>query len=968
MATEPTPRLVSSARVLSAWLRLAPDPEAAARRLEHLAAAGLRDADLESEDAREVVKIAVGPAPYLAALAARDPSRLLAAAKDPYLRREKPLSRLRVELGERLAGATQADFLARLRAFRAQEFIRLGARECGLGHPTEVARELAHLAEAAFDAAVRFYEPICDEQLGVPSYTTDDGTVRRPGFTVIGMGKLGGEELNFSSDVDVIYVYSSDNGETTRGRSLHEYFDRLARKVTPAIGEITEDGLVFRVDHRLRPEGSRGPLVNSLPSLERYYESWGRPWERQAWLKARPSGGSAELGAEVLAVLEPFIFPRNLGPEVIRDVEELNRRIKTELDGGTLESGFDVKIGVGGIREIEFFVQALQLVHAGKNPGLRVRGTRAALDRLLFAGIIAERERRALSDAYDFLRQVEHRLQLESGQQTQRLPRDPEALDVLARRLGFGGLGELRGTLELHTREVAAIFATLGAVRQSRPEIAAVLDPRREAELESMLGRLGFRDPENAAFLVELARKRPGSPFHAAASGSAARLAPLLLEELVASPDPGQALSFFVDFLSAVGAAASLTWQAFLDNPRLLRLVASLFGTSAFLAKTFVRHPELVDAVLLDRRAPRDLHGEAQWRVDSAQARAEMPELQEEAAWNALRRFRHEEVLRIGLADIAGELDAAAVTRALSGLADVCLAETLRTTLGHRARKKQPSPPMTILALGKLGAEELGYASDLDLVFLYEGGVEDHEAATKVAQRLVRALATNLEEGRLYEVDTRLRPSGNQGTLVSSLAAWRQYHAGEAQLWERQALIRARAAAGDHALGQMVEREIVAIVWGRPPGDRRAIAAEIAAMRERVERELGGPRDLKAGRGGLLDIEFAAQYLQLAHGHEHPRLRVRGTAAALGAAAAAGLISEELRARLVDGLAFLRRLENRLRIVHDRPIHELPEDPAELEPLARRSGWASGQMVRRAYTEWTRLVRAGYEEIVLRST
>jgi glutamate-ammonia-ligase adenylyltransferase len=955
---------------LGSWLRLAPDPAAAARRLEHLHAAGLREAELGSEDDLEVLKIAVGPAPYLTALAARDPARLLAAARDPYLRREKPAARLQAELAAVLEGATPADFAARLRAFRAREFIRLGARECGLGQPEEVARELAHLADVAFDAAVRFFQPIVDEQLGEPRWDAEDGTSRRPELTVIGMGKLGGEELNFSSDVDVIYVYSSDNGQTSRGRSLHEYFDRLAKRITPALGEVTEDDLVFRVDLRLRPEGSKGPLVNSLPSIERYYEAWGRPWERQAWLKARPSAGSLALGEEVLAVLEPFIYPRSIGPGVVRDVEELNRKIKAELDSGTLETGFDVKLGIGGIREIEFFVQALQLVHAGKNPSLRERATRRALDRLLFAGLVAERERRALADAYGFLRQVEHRLQLVAGQQTQKLPRDPEALDVLARSLGFGGVGELRGTLALHTEAVARIFATLGETgRALRPEIAAILDPRREpAALEAALGRLGFRDAENAAFLVELARRRPTSPFHGAPTAAAARLAPLLVEELAASPDPGQALSFFVDFLGALGQTADLTWQAFLDNPPLLRLTASLFGTSAFMAKTFVRHPELVDAVLLDRRAPRDLHGEAQWRVDQAQASADGLEAREEAAWNALRRLHHEEVLRIGLADVAGELATFTVARALTHLADVCLAETLRTTLTVRARKKQPSPPLCVLALGKLGSSELGYASDLDLVFLYEGDVDQHDAATKVAQRLVRALATNLEEGRLYEVDTRLRPSGNQGTLVSSLTAWRSYHAGEAKLWERQALCRARVACGDPALGALVEREIVEIVWGRPVGDPRPIAAAIAEMRERVERELAGPRDIKVGRGGLLDVEFAAQYLQLAFGHDHPSLRVRGTAAALAAAAAAGLVSEELRARLTDGLAFLRRLENRLRIVHDRPIHQLPEDPAELEPLARRLGYPSGQAVRRATLDWTREVRAGYEEIVLRSS
>src|SRR5262249_18728322 len=270
--------------------------------------------------------------------------------------------------------------------------------------------------------------------------------------------------------------------------SLHEYFDKLARRVTQTIGAVSEDDIVFRVDLRLRPEGSRGPLVNSLPSMERYYEAWGRPWERQAWLKARPSAGSQALGAETLALLEPFIYPRSQSTDVIADVNELNRKIKAELAPGTLATGLDVKLGVGGIREIEFSRQALQLVHAGKEPSLRVPSQRRALDRLLVAGLVAEREQRTLAEAYELLRQVEHRLQLESGRQTHRLPSDPRALGVLARRLGFADAGELAARLERTTGGVAAIFATLGADRPLRREVVALLEGGDPAAA-------GFRDP-----------------------------------------------------------------------------------------------------------------------------------------------------------------------------------------------------------------------------------------------------------------------------------------------------------------------------------------------------------------------------------------------------------------------------------------------------------------------------------------
>ncbi len=949
-------------------LRLAPDPDDARQRFDRLAAAGLL-VDALVGDAAEVVWIACAQAPYLAMLAACAPDRLLTAAADPFLRRQKPKPHLAKELAVKLAGVTDdADFLARLRAFRAVEYIRLGARECGLGDPAEVGRELSHLADVCVDAAVAFHDAELTRAHGTPMFESDDGTRRRAHLVVMGMGKLGGEELNFSSDIDVIYAYSSDRGEAG-DLSLHEYFDRVARRVTRTIGLTTEDDIVFRVDLRLRPEGQRGPLVNSLPSLERYYESWGRAWERQAWLKARPIAGSIALGEEILAVLEPFIYPRITSPTVIADVADLNRRIKAELAPGRLETGYDVKVGVGGIREIEFFAQALQLVHAGKNRGLRERNTRRALARLFFAGHVAERERRALADAYDFLRLVEHRLQLLSGRQTHRLPAELPALEALARRLGCADAGELSATLERHTLAVATIFATLGDERPLRPEIAVLLDASRsEPEIVAALAGLGWKDAPSAAFQLDLMRRKPGSPF---GPGGRTPIGAAFLAELAASPDPDQALRMAVDFVARGGSM----WRLLEDNRPLLRLLASLFGTSAFLAKSFVAHPELLDMLLLVGRAePRRTRAELERVAHERLAAVDTND--PEAAWNALRRLKNEELLRIGLADVAGDFELEDVTGQLSDLADVCVARTFdliveRAAASTRRPPGEQSPPgpplarfttqlprMAVLGLGKLGACELGYASDLDVIFVYDGDEpDDHELATKIAQRLVHALSAMLDEGRLYEVDTRLRPSGRKGTLVSSLAAWRRYHAHDAQLWERQALIKCRAVAGDEALGRTVEDEAQRFVYSGTP-DAAAVAHAVLAMRERMERELGHEGNIKAGRGGLVDVEFAAQVLQLVHGPAIPGLRTRATLPALAAAVAAGVLAPAEHEILEGGYRFLRRVENRLRIVHDRPIHEYPSDPAELDRLARRAGFPSAGALDRAYLSWTRDVRA----------
>jgi glutamate-ammonia-ligase adenylyltransferase len=359
----------------------AADEADALRRAERLFdAAAQSGLDITSLDtaAHRIATLACQSAPYLATLLTRDPQRLVRVASDPYLRREKPREVLAAEVAVRAARArTQPQLQAALRRVRADELVRLGVRELELGLDTEVGRELARLADACFDAAIAFWDRELRARYGAPRYTDDDGTERDAQLAVIGMGKLGGEELNFSSDVDVIYVYSSDQGEVG-GLSLHEYFAKLCTHITAALSEITEDDMVFRVDLRLRPEGAKGAIANSLASTERYYETFGRPWERQAWIKARVSAGDQALGEEVMRTLRPFVFPRLIPPTVIDDVRDLNRRIKRELirpQRGGGGDGFDLKNGEGGIREIEFFAQALQLIHAGKRPALRLRGT-----------------------------------------------------------------------------------------------------------------------------------------------------------------------------------------------------------------------------------------------------------------------------------------------------------------------------------------------------------------------------------------------------------------------------------------------------------------------------------------------------------------------------------------------------------------------------------------------------------------
>ncbi|HEY3359851.1 MAG TPA: bifunctional [glutamate--ammonia ligase]-adenylyl-L-tyrosine phosphorylase/[glutamate--ammonia-ligase] adenylyltransferase [Polyangia bacterium] len=979
-------RLDQPLRGLAAALKHGPDPHGGLLRLRQLlaGAVGLEPwlrAVLGEPRAVALLATLVAQSPYLAQMIARQPHLVQELVADPYLTREKDQATMRAELARTLGDATgPGDVMRVLRLYHHHEILRLGARELGWGTFAEVGRELSALAGACLDAAVGAARAELERRYG-PAREAGGARAR---FAVIGMGKLGGRELNFSSDVDLICVYSSDEGGAG-ALALHELFVKLAERVTRLIAEPTEDGFVFRVDHRLRPEGTSGPLANSVASLESYYETWGRPWERQAWLKARPVAGDLDLGDEVLRVLEPFVYPRTIGPRVIEEINDLNRRIKAELRG---EGERNVKLGPGGIREIEFFTQALQLLHAGKNPALRARGTLKALDTLLFAGLVSAEEHRRLVDAYVFLRRLEHRLQLESGQQTHSLPEGEAALARLGRRLGCPTLGVFRGALARHRGAVSAIYATLGAPAELPPDIAALLDPAADlAALRARLDALGFHDPEASAQELDLLRRKPQSPFGAAAAGPAARLAPVLLEEIRRSPDPDLALRHLSQLVSRRGSSAGL-WGLLEAERPLVRLLVSLFGTSDFLSKLFLAHPDRIEQLLaMGRAAP---HKSQDDLAAELGARLAEPALGYEDALNVLRRFRNEELVRIGLYDSAGALDAIAVQEQLSDLADVILAAVLPLVVAQvAARYGAPrfgppgGPPrdeparLAVIGLGKLGGREITYASDLDLIFVYAGdggdvtagGITRQELHSRVATRLLSALGTAMDEGRLYEVDTRLRPSGQHGALVSSQEAFEEYHRTQAWLWERQALVRARFVAGDAELGRQLEARCAEYAY-RPgaPADPD-MAAVIARMRARMEKELAreepGRYNIKSGRGGLVDIEFVVQYLQLRYGGADRTLRLRGTLPALGALRAAGVLPEAAAQALTEGYLFLRRLENRLRIVQDRSISELRSDPVEIEKLARRMGYhdpsaASGARLLGDYLTHTGRVRELY--------
>jgi glutamate-ammonia-ligase adenylyltransferase len=861
-----------------------------------------------------------------------------------------------------------------LREFKRLEILRIAARDLnGMAPLEEVTAELSNLAAASLQIAYEVCRRCLIREYGIPLMQAESG-LREAEMTVIGMGKLGGQELNFSSDIDIIYFYDSDKGATSgiengfgnrKGVvSLHTFFNKLGEMISKALSQVTEDGFVFRVDVGLRPEGKSGDMAVSLRSAEVYYESWGQSWERTAMLKGRPVAGSLELGEQLLRMLQPFVYRKYLDYNLIEDMKNMKQRIDASLTRSA-EAESNLKLGRGGIREIEFFIQALQLVYAGKNPNLRERNSLKALDTLLAARLISEEDQRQLSEAYRFLRTVEHRIQMVQERQTHNLPAKEDELHALSRRCGFlrtNGLERFREVLEGHRSNVAAIYGNLFHSRDDKillevkPEVLFFLDSKADPDLvKDMLAERHFEDVDRAYDNLLSLRRGPEKGNLTARSRSILeKIAPLFLQELFESPDPDLALTNLERFLTVIGARSSY-YALLAENRETLKLLVSLFGMSEFLSKILINHPELLDSMVarsyVSTIKPREM------------METELTNLLEQSEYfedqlDVLRRYRNEEFLRIGMNDIHGKLKQGEITTQLTHLGETCLAAAF--SLGVQALKRFGRPTycfggdetgasLAVVALGKLGGGELNYHSDLDIIFVYdhqgytdgEKQISNHEYFAKLAQKMISILTMQTREGYVYKIDTRLRPSGNAGPLVTSLESFLEYHRKEAQIWERQALTKARVVLGEEVLSNQLHDVIRHTVYDTSINDDGR--QEIHRLRMRMEHELaketGGSYNIKTGRGGLVDVEFASQYLQLKYGCRYPELRTTSTIMVLNEVMTLGLVNAANCETLISGYKFLRRLENRLRIIHDYSSNDLSGSRHYLNKLARRLGY-----------------------------
>jgi len=880
---------------------------------------------------------------------------------------QKPVSQHLIEL-EPFIRATDSfeDFCAVLRRHKQREYIRIGARDLLPSVPMEeTVRELSALADAALEAAYRCGRAEVERDFGA---LTLPGRETPNGFVILGMGKLGGEELNFSSDIDVIFLYEEDEGESAGGRKgktdPRTFFSNVGKKIIQAMGEVTEDGFVFRIDLRLRPLGANGPLVQSVDSAMFYYQSWGQCWERSALIKARPSAGERALGSRFLQELQPFIYRRYLDYTTVDELRHMKMRIENELlDAQGKER--NIKLGYGGIREIEFFAQALQLVNGGYEPKIREQSTLSALTELAQHNFISAQEKEQLTAAYRFFRQVEHKVQMVQEAHAHSIPEGDEEERAIARRLGYARQGK-KGERQrfwldhrAHTKTVRAIFDRLfyGAQKEIEHKGASDTgsiwnDLDNEELITRELAQAGFADPAKA--YENLLAVRDGETFSPPTPKRLKimrALGPALITEIAKSSSPDRSLLNLSRFSHRIGGRTGfLTLLA--ENPETMRLLITLFADSQFLTDLFLNRPELIDTLI--RVDLTQIEKNKASMVSELQAVLAEPEDLEEKL-NALRRYKTEEFIRIGLHDLGGGIELERVLEQLSDLAEACLNGALQLTIEELEQKfgSVPGGQFAILGMGKMGGRELDYNSDLDLVFIYnahedaqssggtQGQIGAHEFYVRVGQKLITYLAAPTEEGVAYKIDMQLRPSGKSGPLVCSLDAFREYHKTSSLLWERQALIKARCVAGEAALRKQIEQVVEKFAYGS--GLSSEGIAEIHHLRMRMEKELAGEGEtrfnLKKGKGGLVDIEFLTQMLQLAHGHGFPSLRQRGTRDALQALHDQRILDSRDFKLLADGYLFLRALDHRLRLEHDQSIDGFEREPAKIQGIAKSLGY-----------------------------
>ena len=844
------------------------------------------------------------------------------------------------------ASSTQ-EVAALVRRFKRRMALLAGLADLGGVWTTEgTLHALSATADAVLEQATAFLFRKAREA----GQVLPRGDTVAPGYFVIAMGKLGASELNYSSDIDLIVFYDPDRAGLKDGIEPSTFFVRLTRDLVRMLQEHTADGYAFRTDLRLRPDPGATQIALSVEAGLTYYESFGQNWERAALIKARVAAGDIAEGKEFLHQLAPFIWRKYLDFAAVADIHAMKRRVHAFKGHGAIAvEGHDIKLGRGGIRDIEFFAQTQQLIAGGRHPELRTRGTIETLEHLANGGWIAPDAAKELSAAYLFLRRIENRLQMVEDQQTHIIPGAPQELDRVARLCGFAETDAFGDALLLRFKQVEthyeALFERLPEVPGTAPALVGGIDadsPAARAGLE----RLGFQNPEAALAAIRAWQ----SGRYAATRSERARerliqFLPLLLDAFGRTAEPDLALVTFDRVIGSMPAGLQL-FSLLAANPSLLRLIADIMGTAPRLARIIGRRPRLLDAVL-DPGFFGTVPTSARLKELVGGAVAEAHDYQE--ALDRARIVGREQGFLTGVRVISGTLSARQ-----AGAAYADLAETLIETLAKRVEEelvrshgRMPGGRAAILAMGKLGGREMTAGSDLDLIVVYdyegEGAQSDGAKSlpgpqyyTRFTQRLIAALSAETAEGSLYQVDMRLRPSGSQGPVATRLSSFASYQKGSAWTWEHLALTRARVLSGPASLTQEIEATIRGVLSA--PRDREAVAAEVRTMRAKIADEKGSTDiwDLKQVRGGLIDLEFIAQFLQIVSAAKHAHVLDQNTEAALTKLAASGALAPGDAEILVPAARLYHTLTQVLRLCLDKPF-AAQEAPRALKDLLARA-------------------------------
>lgn len=941
-----------AARLRDPRLALSTDTTAAAAPLETIPEllARLDTVEPETRDAiaarleahpgaAAVLALVARHSPFLSQLIRRDPAGLLRLLdSDPTAR----LALARAEMTGAVATASSDEaVMAALRRLRNETALAVALADIGGAFDLDaVTAELTASADAAISAAV-------DHLL---ARAVDEGRLRPSGrgasaYTVLAMGKHGAGELNYSSDVDLIILFDPERVPLAADVEPGPFFVRLTRALVRLLQERTADGYVARIDLRLRPDPASTQIALSVESALTYYEREGATWERAAFIKARPVAGDRALGAQFLEQMAPFVWRRSLDYAAVADVHAMKQEIHAFRGHEAVAvEGHNVKLGRGGIREIEFFAQTQQLIAGGRDRHLRLPRTCPVLARLAEDGWIGKAARDELTEAYHYLRRVEHRLQMVADEQTHTLPDEPEALAEFAAFMGYPSRDAFAADLTRRLARVQYHYARLfedappRAAVEGRLEFPAEADDR---ETIATLRKLGYVQPQEASATVRAWLS--GEVRSLRAAGARERLAtivPGLLDALARGGDPDRALAAADRFFHKLPTGLRLV-AALARNPDLVRLLSTILSTAPRLGDSLAQRPELFDALLdpaFFGTLPDEARLEARLSASLAEAR------DEEDVLDRARSFRQEQHVLIGARILSGTLPAAQAGDAFARLADVVI-RVLGAHVIARFREAHgvvAGGEIAVLAMGKLGGREMTAGSDLDLIVLYDFDDEAPESDgarplhgtqyyARLTQRLVNALTTPTNAGRLYEVDLRLRPSGRAGPVATRLSAFETYQASEAWTWEHMALTRARVVLASPDFRARVEDAIATVL--RRPRDPVRIAADIVDMRGAIadEKDDSRPWDLKYVQGGLVDLEFLAQFLVLAHGAAHPELVQTSTARMLAAAGRAGVIEAEDAQALGSACALFHDLTQVLRLALADAF-----DPAQASPALRR--------------------------------